>query len=114
MEGLLKTSAFKEFSIEKHFKEHITDPVEQNNFTTQLELAILGLLWCTDTQEAKAQFLHKVINPQNLPEIAWNDKELKTVITKLFYYSNDLIQNNDASEPNGINEDQVKKLIDRQ
>ena len=94
LEALLKTSGFKEFVNDGCFKEHVTDPAEQVKFTTQLELGILGILWCTDTQEAKAEFLYKLVNPKNNAVVAWTDKELKTVIDKLFYFSNELVTKN--------------------
>jgi hypothetical protein len=74
-----------------HFEETFPDPNVRNEFTTSISVGVLGLLWCTDTQEDKAHFLWKLINPHNDLRVAWSDKELKTVINKLFYFSNELV-----------------------
>ena len=91
MEALLKTSTFKEFVITDNFLKSVPDKSEHVNYTTQLEFGILGLLWCSDTQENKAKFFYKLVNPENNAKIAWTDKELKTMLQKFFYFSNEMV-----------------------
>ena len=33
------------------------------NYATKMEVAILGLLWCTGSQKSKANFLYKMLCP---------------------------------------------------
>lgn len=72
-------------------------------------------MWCTDTQEAKAEFLYKLVNPKNNPTVAWNDKELKTVIDKLFYFSNEVVKQNEfpIKKYSSLKEDEIAEVIAR-
>ena len=64
-----------------------------------MELGILGLLWCDGTNEEKAHVFVELVDPNPNPyierdldesKIAWNDKEMKSLISTLFYFSNEM------------------------
>ena len=59
--------------------------------------------------------MYKLVNPNNDPVVCWNDKELKTIVKKLFYFANQLATSNinAAEEEKCINEDEVKALVEK-
>ena len=60
VECLFKLPVFKEITLLEHKKGSSIELSECMNYTTKLEIGILGLLWCTGSQKAKANFLYKL------------------------------------------------------
>ena len=58
-----------------------------------MELACIGLLWCSGTQKQKAQFIAKIINVEKSNFVTYECEELKFIFTKLFYLSINLAEN---------------------
>ena len=50
----------------------------------------MGILWCYGSQDAKAQFLSKLINQAGSKWVVENGKELKMIFKKIFYLSIDM------------------------
>ena len=64
---LLRSFMFKELvmtctldGLNYRFLEH-----EWSNHISKLDIAILGLLWCTGTHQQKVKYLTKLVNPTN-------------------------------------------------
>jgi len=89
VECLLKLPVFKEITLLEHSKGSKIPYNELINYTTKLEVGILGLLWCTGSQKAKANFIYKLAQPDDDPNVAWNDDELKIIFVRLVHFSID-------------------------
>ena len=61
-----------------------------DNYTSKLELGVLGVLWCEGSHEDKVKFYGKLINPYNDDIIQNANKELKFTFCQLFFFSQDL------------------------
>ena len=94
IEKLLKLTVFKDVimnqpnQVFKRFIQQNGDTII--NWTTKLEISILGLLWCRGTHKDKTRFLNKIINPNSNRIYSFADKELVLAFKKLFYISCDL------------------------
>ena len=61
-----------------------------SDYTSKLEVAVLGLLWCSGSQAAKARYLTELANPSGSDTITHQSGEMKFIFKKLFYYSIDM------------------------
>ena len=88
---MLKTPEFKQIVVvERNAIKNYVPEKDLINYTTKLEVGILALLWCQGSQNAKANYLYKLANPQKQDFIGWSDDELKFVFVKLLEYATDL------------------------
>ena len=75
---LLATTTIKGISIQKQC---------WSDYTTNLEVAVLGLLWCSGSQQQKCQLLCKLVNPSDEKYISHTNRELKFMFKKILYLS---------------------------
>ena len=78
LERLLWTNPFKSIvSEEQLVKEGLESEI---GFTSKLEFAALGLVWCEGKLEDKANFLFELINPEQDEMVSKNNNNLKFVV----------------------------------
>ena len=68
MEGLLRTSAFKELHPEKD-----KQLAESEYYVAKLDISILALLSCQGEQSEKAKYLCNLVNSGNDDSVAWDE-----------------------------------------
>ena len=61
------------------------------NYTSKLEIGILGLLWCTGNQKEKAEAMFKLIASNGTKYVSCYDRELMFIFVKLLQFSIDLL-----------------------
>lgn len=60
------------------------------NYTSKLEIGILGLLWCSGSQKEKAEVMFKLIASNGTKYVSCYDRELIFIFVKLLQFSIDL------------------------
>ena len=61
-----------------------------SDYTSKMEVAVLGLLWCSGSQIAKAQYLVELANPSGSDTITHQSGEMRFIFKKLFFYAIDM------------------------
>lgn len=97
VDKLLRMPEFKCIVVKerKAIAEHVARE-ELEQWTTKLEVGILGLLWCEGSMRAKANFFYDLANPTenaasgHINGLTWSDDELKFIFVKLLYAAVDL------------------------
>ncbi len=60
------------------------------NYTSKLEIGILGLLWCSGNQKEKTEEMFKLIASNGTKYVSCYDRELIFIFVKLLQFSIDL------------------------
>ena len=92
VDTLLRSFVFKELVVTSTVKglNYKLGEDKWSDYTSKLELAILGLLWCSGTQEEKAKYFALLSDPAGSDTITHNSGEMKFIFKKLFYFSIDM------------------------
>ena len=92
MDTLLRSFIFKELVVTSTIKglNHKLREERWSDYTSKLEVAVLGLLWCSGSQDSKARYLAALANPSGSDTITHQSGEMRFIFKKLFYYSIDM------------------------
>lgn len=90
---MLRSFVFKELVVTSSIKGRGYKLTEDkwSDYTSKLEVAILGLLWCEGTQQQKAKYFTTLANPSGTSTITHQSGEMKFIFKKLFYFSIDMV-----------------------
>lgn len=91
VEKILKTPEFKQIVVtERKAIKHKVSEDQIINYCTKIELGVLAIIWCSGTQQAKAEFLFNLASSGSEQSISWSDEELKLIFVKLLQFATDL------------------------